>query len=85
MHPLANMFDVTCAVDVVVGTASISVRDCLKLRRNSVIRLRRQAGADLTVISQGVPIAVGEVIVDDERTAVRISVITAPPGSEVAE
>jgi flagellar motor switch protein FliN/FliY len=81
-HPLAGMLDVTCTVDVIVGDGTITVRDCLKLKRHSVIRLRRQAGSDLAIHVQGVPIATGEIVVVDDRTAVRISRITTPPGTE---
>jgi len=84
-HPLAGMLDVPCIVEVVVGDCSITVRDCLKLKRNSVLRLRTNAGADLSVSVQGVPVATGEIVVIDDRTAVRISHITAPPGTEVGE
>lgn len=84
-HPLAGMLDVPCTVDVVVGDCSITVRDCLKLKRNSVLRLRSSAGADLSVTVQGVLVATGEIVVIDDRTALRLSHITPPPGTEVGE
>ena len=83
-NPLAGMLDVTCTVDVIVGDGIITVRDCLKLKRHSVIRLRRQAGSDLSINVQGVPIATGEIVVIDDRTAIRISRITTPPGTEAS-
>jgi flagellar motor switch protein FliN/FliY len=76
------MLDVPCQIDVIVGRGSITVRECLKLQRDSIIRLDEQAGEDLRVEVQGVPTASGEVVVDDETTTVRITEILAPRGDE---
>ena len=40
-NPYAGMLDVTCRVEVIVGSGSITVRDCLKLERDSIIRLEQ--------------------------------------------
>ena len=81
--PYAGMLDVVCRVEVVLGTGSITVRDCLKLQRMSVIRLRQSAGSDLEVQVHGVPVARGEVVIIEESTAIRVSDIIPSPGSEV--
>jgi flagellar motor switch/type III secretory pathway protein FliN len=78
----AGMLDVTCRVEVIVGTGSITVRDCLKLQRDSIVRLTQAAGSDLQVTVQGVPTATGEIVVDDDTTSVRISSVLPPPGAE---
>ena len=78
----AGLLDIPCRVEVIVGTGSLTVRDCLKLKRDSVIRLRQLAGADLQVTIQGVPTAMGEIVVDDESTSVRISTVLRPPSAE---
>ena len=80
--PLAPLHDVTCRIDVVLGTASMSVRQCLRLQRDSVIRLNQSAGNDLQVVVNGVPVAVGEVVIIDSSTAVRVTDILAPPSNE---
>jgi len=72
------MLDVVCLVEVFLGTGSITVRDCLKLQRLSVIRLDQTAGADLDVRVHGVSVAVAEAVIVDESTAVRITAV-APP------
>jgi len=77
------MSDVVCAVDVFLGTGHISVRACLKLQRMSVIRLAQSAGADLEVRVQGVRAAIGEVVIVDDSTAIRVTEIVPPPGGEV--
>jgi flagellar motor switch protein FliN/FliY len=80
-HPFAGVMDVACRVDVVLGTGSITVRDCLKLQRLSVIRLDQSAGSDLDVCVHGVPIVTGEVVIVDESTAIRVTAVTPPPGA----
>ena len=80
--PLAPLHDVTCHVDVVLGTASMTVRQCLALKRDSVIRLTQSAGNDLQVVINGVAIALGEVVIIDLSTAVRVTDILAPPSNE---
>ena len=78
------MFDVTCEVDVVVGTTSITVRDCLKLRPRSVVRLKQVSGADLDLSVNGIVIASGEVMIVDDSTSIRVVQIAEPPGGEPA-
>ena len=75
------MLDVPCFVEVVLGTGCITVRDCLKLQRLSVIRLQQTAGSDLEVRVEGVSVAFGEAVIVDESTAVRISTIVPPRAS----
>jgi flagellar motor switch protein FliN/FliY len=77
--------DVVCEVDVMLGTAAMSVRECLGLRREAVIRLTRIAGADMQVVVNGVVVAYGEVVIVDESTAIRITELVAPPSNEAAE
>jgi len=76
------MLDVLCGLEVVVGTGTISVRECLKLQRHSVIRLAQQAGSDLLLQVRGIATAKGEVVVDDDSTSIRISEVLPPPGVE---
>lgn len=79
---LAPLHDVVCRVDVVLGTASMSVRDCLRLRPQTVIRLAQSAGSDMQVIVNGVAVAHGEVVIIEDSTAVRVTDILPPPSNE---
>jgi len=79
---LQPLSDVTCSVDVWLGTATISVRDCLHMKRHSIIRLAESAGSDMQVVVNGVPIAYGEVVIIDDSTAVRLTEISQPPSAE---
>ena len=78
----ARFLDVVCPVSVVLGTGSISVRECIALDRNSVVRLGQAAGEDLHVLAGGVPVARGEVVVVDDTAAVRLTEILKPPAGE---
>lgn len=82
---LAPLYDVVCSVDVVLGTALMTVRECLNMRRHTVIRLNQSAGGDMQVVVNGVAIANGEVVIIDNSTAVRVTDILPPPSSEVSE
>jgi flagellar motor switch protein FliN/FliY len=75
---------VICGVDVVLGSASMSVRECLQLRRNSILRLTESAGADMQVLINGIAIARGEIVIVDDSTAIRLTDILPSPhmGSE---
>jgi flagellar motor switch protein FliN/FliY len=77
--------DVVCKVDVMLGSAAMSVRDCLALRRDAIIRLTNVAGGDMQVVVNGVVVACGEVVIIDESTALRVTELVAPPSSEVME
>jgi flagellar motor switch protein FliN/FliY len=79
---LVPLNDVVCQVAVLLGTATVSVRECLRWTRNSVVRLRQDAGADMQVTVNGVPVAVAEVVIIDDSTAVRVTEILPPPSSE---
>ncbi|HLG55865.1 MAG TPA: FliM/FliN family flagellar motor C-terminal domain-containing protein [Vicinamibacterales bacterium] len=81
---LVPLSDVVCHVDVLLGTATVSVRDCLHWKKNSIIRLREVAGSDMQVTINGVPVATGEVVIIDDSTAVRVTEILEPPSSESA-
>jgi flagellar motor switch protein FliN len=71
--PFALFRDVTCPVEVVLGTGQFSLRRCLALERGSVVRLQQSAGEDLQVIVNGVRIAHAEVVIIDETVGARIT------------
>jgi flagellar motor switch protein FliN/FliY len=79
---LLALGDVSCGVDVHLGSATISVRDCLHMKKHSVIRLEQSAGSDMQVVVNGVLVAHGEVVIIDDSTAVRLTEIAAPPSAE---
>lgn len=79
------LHDVVCRVDVMLGSAAMSVRECLGLRPDSIIRLTKPAGGEMDVTVNGVAVALGEVVIMDESTAVRVTELLPPPSSEASE
>jgi flagellar motor switch protein FliN len=84
VDPLAAMLDVRCAVEFILGTGELKVRDCLRLERQSIVPLGQVAGSDLEVRVNGITVASGEVVIIDDNTALRISKVTPPAGVEAA-
>lgn len=82
---LTPLHDVVCTVDVILGGSSISVRDCLALERDSLVKLMQSAGEDMQVLVNGITVARAEVMVVDDSTVVRITDIVPPPSSEIAQ
>lgn len=80
--PLSPMGDIECHVDFIIGTGRLKVRDCMRLERQSIIALEQSGGADLELRVHGVPVAMGEVVIMDDVTALRLTRITAPAGLE---
>ena len=82
---LQPLHDVVCTVDVVLGAASMSVRECLRLQPDSIVPLAQSAGADMHVVVNGITVARGEVMVVEDSTAVRVTEIMPPPSSEIGQ
>jgi flagellar motor switch/type III secretory pathway protein FliN len=80
----ARMGEVRCAVDFIIGTGTIKLEECLRLRPQSVIPLIQSAGSDLRVEVQGVAIATGEIVIINDSVALRISRMLPPVGTESA-
>ena len=81
---MAPMLDIGCAVDFVLGTGAMTLRDCLLLGPHSIVRLSQSAGSDMSVIVHGIALAIGEVVIIDDRTALRVSRVVPPAGIEAA-
>jgi flagellar motor switch protein FliN/FliY len=78
---LGRLGDVVCRIEVVLGTGTISVRHCLSLNAGSIISLEQIAGTDLQVMANGIPVALGEVVIVDDSTAIRLTDILPPPSA----
>jgi flagellar motor switch protein FliN/FliY len=82
---VAPLHDVVCTVDVILGSATMSVRDCLRLQPDTIVRLAQSAGEDLVVQINGVAVARGEVMIVEDSTAVRVTDVVPPPSSEIVQ
>jgi flagellar motor switch protein FliN/FliY len=76
------LMDVPCVVEFVLGGSTVTVRDCLDFEPNKVVRLSLSAGSDLAMRVQGVAIATGEVVIVEDQTALRVTRILPPAGTE---
>jgi flagellar motor switch protein FliN/FliY len=83
IDPLEWVMDVPCPVDFVLGTATVTVRDCAQFSPDTIVRLRQTAGSDLEVRVGGVPLATGQVVIVDENVGLRLSRML-PPGHQEA-
>ena len=76
--------DIRCQVDVIIGTGVLTLRECLTLQPQYVVKLVEPAGGDLSIRVHGVTLATGEVVVVDNAAALRVTHIVPPVGVEVS-
>src|SRR5690349_16540454 len=79
---VGSLADVPCGVSVQLGNGRVSMERLLALDRNAILRLSQAAGEDLQVVVHGVPIAHGEIVIVDDRTALRVTQIAATSDEE---
>lgn len=72
---LNRFYDVSMTVSVELGRVTMPIGELLQLTEGAVIELDRQVSEPVDVIAQGVRLARGEVVVVDDRYAVRITEI----------
>lgn len=75
---LNQLLDVAVSVTAEVGRVTLSIGDILKLGNGSVVGLDRAVSEPIDLLVQGVPFARGEVVVVDDRFAIRICEIVDP-------
>ncbi|MFN8057713.1 MAG: FliM/FliN family flagellar motor switch protein [Vicinamibacterales bacterium] len=80
----AGFLDVSVPTTVLLGTGTITVRRCLALQRDSVLKLDQSAGADMFVMINGVRIARGEVVIVEDSIAVRLTTFAKSTSQESA-
>lgn len=83
--PLTPLHDVVCTVDVILGSASMSVRECLQLQPDAIVKLTQSAGDEMQVLINGIIVARAEVMIVEDSTAVRLTEILPPPSSEIVQ
>ena len=72
---LAPVFDVPVSISAVLGRASLSVAQLLKLNAGSVLELDRKVGEAIDIYVNNRLVARGEVVVVDERLGVTMTEI----------
>ncbi|HLT19715.1 MAG TPA: FliM/FliN family flagellar motor switch protein [Thermomicrobiales bacterium] len=73
--PTSVLSNVEVPVAAVLGSARLTVRDIITMRPGTLIQLDRMAGESVDLRINNVTVAGGEVIVIDDRYAVRINAI----------
>ncbi len=83
--PTANvdfLRDVPVTVAAQLGHVVMPIGDILKLSPGAVVELEEMTHQPITLTVRGVPFATGEVVVVDDRFAVRIKTLLAPRGTK---
>lgn len=70
---LETILDIPVTLSIEIGRARIGIRDLLQLGRGSVVELDRLAGEPLDVMVNGTLVALGEVVVVNEKFGVRLT------------
>lgn len=72
------LLDVPLQVSVQLGSTRMRIHDLLELGQGSVVDLDRLAGEPVDILVNGHPIALGEIVVVNERYAVRVVSVNNP-------
>jgi flagellar motor switch protein FliN/FliY len=72
------ILDIPLEVTVELGRTNMLINDLLKLGQGSVIELSKLAGETLEILANQKPIARGEVVVVNEKYAVRLTEVISP-------
>ena len=83
--PLQRFYDVSVDVTVQLGRVTLPLGDLLKLGEGAVLELERALSEPVDVMAQGVRLARGDVVVVEDRYAVRITeIVNAESGGDPA-
>ncbi len=72
------LLDVPLKVSAELGSTRLRIQELLDLGQGSILELDRMAGEPVDILVNGRPIALGEVVVVNERYAVRVVSINSP-------
>jgi flagellar motor switch protein FliN/FliY len=72
------LLDVPLRVSVELGRTRMLIQELLELGQGSVVDLERLAGEPVDILVNGRPIALGEIVVFNDRYAVRVVSINSP-------
>lgn len=75
---LDNLLNVSVSVTAELGRATTSIGQLLKLNVGSIVELERLVSEPVELVAQGVRLARGEVVVVEDRFAIRIQEIVEP-------
>lgn len=67
------ILDIPVTLSVEIGRAEVTIQDLLKLSQGSIVDLKRDASEPMDVLVNGTLIAHGEVVMVEDRFAVRLT------------
>ena len=70
---LEALYDVPVQVSVVLGVATMSISNILKLGKGAVIELERTVGEPIDVYVNNKKVAKGEIVIVDEKIGVTLT------------
>jgi flagellar motor switch protein FliN len=77
---LERFSDVQVDISVEIGRVTMGLGELLHLGEGSVVELNRELNEPVSVMAQGVQIASGEVVVINDRFAVRVTEVASVDG-----
>jgi len=72
------ILDLPLVISVQLGSSKILIKDLLQLGQGSIIELEKLAGEPMEVLVNGKLVAMGEVVVVNEKFGVRLTDIMSP-------
>ena len=72
------LLEVPLRVSVELGRTRLRIQDLLELGQGSIVELDRLAGDAVDILVNGRPVAQGEIVVVNERFAVRVVSVRNP-------
>ena len=73
LEEIGGLADIAMDVEVELDRKIMAVRDILALESGSVIAMQRSAGETMNILIGGSVIGSGEIVILDEKVAVRIT------------
>lgn len=76
---LESLLDIPVSVSVEIGRARMTVREFLRLSKDSVVELDKPVGEPLEILVNGKCVARGTAVVVNERFGVRLTEVVSQP------
>lgn len=76
------LLDVPLRISVELGRTRMRIQEVLELGQGSIVNLERLAGEPVDILVNGRPLAMGEVVVSNDRYAVRVLSVNGPEHTE---
>ena len=80
-----HLGDVICPLTMELGSVTVTLAECLELKPRKVLRLDQPSGSDVTIKVGDVRLGLGEVVIVEDSTIVRVTDIGARPSRELVD